>query len=286
MSGDGVTVSPSTARAFTADSHYHWVRFRSSTHTRSAMPTIQAWVTDLYDRFNDTTSEFADPGVTDAFEMDSRTVVIGLDRATSPQSLQDELLILSRFLTEAGFSGTIDNAPKTKPLLNPSMTSKLYSTAISGTLTLAESPRRPPDSGAFTARTWTKTPCTPSSTTPLSGARSPTGTLELTINLWRTRPPTEQVGPLLHRLLPVNRDMVTIASAAYPERSRSVAFTYDGRVTYAESNGHAPADTEGAVALATNILTALAPHLTYGLAMQTQASSFATHLRGAMPELA
>lgn len=270
MSGDGVTVSPSTSRAFTSDSYYHWVRFRSSTRMPSAMPTIRAWVADVYDRFDDTLSEYADPGVTDAFEMDNRTVVIGLDRATRPQSLQAELLVLSQFLTQAGFSGTIENAPKSKPLLYPTMTSKLYSTAISGTLTLAESPARPPGPGRIHREDLDQDALHAVIDHAVGWCSVADGTIELAINLWRTRPPADQVGPLLHRLLPVNRDMVSIASVAYPNRSRSVAFTYDGRVTYAESNGHSPADTDDAVALSTSVLASIAPHLTYGFAMQTQ----------------
>ncbi len=269
MSGDGVTVSPSTTRAFTSDSHYHWVRFRSSRGGASPMAAIKAWADDLYERF-DGNDDYADPGVTDAFEVDGRTAVIGLDHASSPQSLINELEKLASFLIREGFSGVIDNAPPSNSLLYPKMTSRLYSTITSGSLLLAEPPGRPPASGRIHRQDLDQKALHAVIDHALQWCSVPEGVFELTVNLWRTRIPAGQLGRILHRLLPVNQDMVSFASVTYPGRSRSVAFTYNGRVTYAEGDGHAPADPTLAIAMGSDVLGALAPHLTYGFAAQSQ----------------
>lgn len=189
-------------------------------------------------------------------------MIIGLQYATSEETLLAEVTRLRDALQSAGCFGVIDQVPYPDDPLGPDLQPVLYSIAVVGSPNLAAASG---ESMFLTRFDLDDRDVYAITEHGLNWCDVPGGTWTLGIGSYILPLSPDRVGDVVRTLVDNQRaGALRLTCANLPDQARTFSWAGDGRVIYTQINGHGHVPPQQAVDLSVELLTDLAPHLSYG----------------------
>ncbi len=286
-----VLLQPTSLTRGLGTSAFQWIRFVGDPGSSDPEPSIDRWMADLVAATEPLGDRaVGDPGVMGYFRLADRTIAIALQHASSKQTLLVECDRLARRLEDDGCVGTLQGAPSARPPWLRHHYEHLYGTAVVGSITTR--PWRPPDGNVNgTGRVMCDQAALHAVVEhAVSWCTVPGGTYAVSVGEYTVRTEASRAGDLFRYLVDHTGETVNLICSDYPTHTRIVSLDYQARARYSDGRTvHLePRDPGGpevfpapevSLALATDLLTTLAPHLSYGFALQAALpGAIASHL--------